>query len=77
MIKEKNTMITVEGVEEFTCIEDAMQYIKGYCNKHTECVPKITTPCRLYDEGTGGCFLCNQVIPADWVIRQEDEDVDV
>lgn len=70
-------MITVEGVEEFSCIEDAMQYIKGYCNKHAYCAPKGTASCRLYDEETGGCFLCNQVIPADWVISQEGEDADV
>lgn len=69
-------MITVEGVEEITCIEDAIQYIKGYCNKHIECSSEGMTPCRLYDEKNGCCFLYNQVVPADWVTK-EDEDADV
>ena len=68
----QKSMIKVEKTGKNTCIEDAMQYIKGYCNKHIECAPEGTASCRLYDEENGCCFLCNQVIPADWTIDGED-----
>lgn len=70
-------MITVEGVEEFTCIEDAMQYIKGYCNKHKSCEQEGKYPCRLYDPARKECFLYAGVVPGDWNIIKDGEDADV
>lgn len=50
-------------------LEEAMVYIKGYCNKHEECQPF----CRLFNENTNQCFLADGAIPADWHIEIEGE----
>ncbi len=52
-----------------TCesLEDAMEYIKGYCSKHKYCEQN----CRLYNEETGQCFISDDAIPCDWVIDKD------
>lgn len=53
-------------------IEEAMEFIKGYCTKHTSCTNK-TSNCRLWDEVAGCCFLGNETVPCDWQIEKEGE----
>lgn len=53
-------------------IEEAMEFIKGYCNKHTSCTNKNGN-CRLWDENSGCCFLGNEIVPCDWQIEKEGE----
>lgn len=52
-------------------IEEAMEYIKGYCNKHKNCEDN----CRLYD-GYSQCFLTDATIPCDWEITKDGVDDD-
>lgn len=52
-------------------LEDAMEYIKGYCSKHRTC---DKDGCRLYNNDTRQCFLYDDAIPCDWVVRTEEED---
>lgn len=54
-------------------IEEAMQYLKGYCNKHPTCEGRSGCGCRLYSSATKQCFLYNSPIPADWEIMTESE----
>ncbi len=51
-------------------LEEAMKYIKGYCNKHTECEPF----CKLFNPNTNQCFLADGSIPADWHIVMEGDE---
>ena len=51
-------------------LEDAMLYIKGYCNKHAECKQY----CRLYNPNTDQCFISDGSIPADWIIVKDGDD---
>ena len=59
----------------FEGIETAIDYIKGYCNKHQNCSER----CRLYDAGDGACMFYDAIAgtPCDWEMpkREEDEDV--
>lgn len=52
-----------------TCksLEDAMEYIKGYCSKHKYCEQN----CRLYNEETDKCFISDDAVPCDWVIDKD------
>lgn len=50
-------------------LEDAMQYIKGYCAKHSDCKE---TNCRLYNEETKQCFINDDTIPCDWEIDKDE-----
>lgn len=45
-------------------IDKAIEYIRGYCDKHTDC-----EKCRLHDDEVG-CFLHNS-IPAEWKTPSE------
>ena len=56
-------------------IEEAMEYIKGYCMKHPYCDINGNV-CRLYEKNTGRCFLCSDIIPADWEIDNGGKDGD-
>ena len=51
-------------------IEECMEYIKGYCNKHAQC-DKIGAECRLYDRYTKQCFITSGSPPCDWEIEKE------
>lgn len=59
----------------FEGIETAIDYIKGYCNKHLNCNER----CRLYDTEDGCCMFFDGCVgtPCDWEMpkREEDEDV--
>lgn len=48
----------------FAGIETAIEYIKGYCNKHLNCSER----CRLYDTEDGCCmfFDGSAGTPCDW-----------
>lgn len=56
-------------------VETAIDYIKGYCNKHQNCSER----CRLYDTEGGACMFYDAYAgtPCDWEMpkREEDEDV--
>lgn len=52
-------------------LEDAMEYIKGYCSKHRTC---DKDGCRLYNNDTRQCFLYDDAIPCDWVVRTEEDE---
>ena len=43
-------------------IVEALEYIQGYCEKHTRCVD-----CKLYDDENNDCTICNRS-PIDWDI---------
>lgn len=60
----------------FEGIEAAIDYVKGYCDKHQNCSER----CRLYDTEDGCCvfFDGGAGTPCDWgglLKRKEDEDV--
>ena len=50
-------------------LEDAMEYIKGYCSKHKKCKDN----CRLYNVNTNQCFLYDDAVPCDWIIEREEQ----
>lgn len=54
-------------------VEAAMEYIKGYCLKHPYCEKNGNTY-RLYEKATGRCFMCSDIIPADWEIDNGGKD---
>ena len=56
-------------MKQMDSLEEAMIYIKGYCNKHSECEPY----CRLFNSNTKQCFLADGAIPADWEIEKEGD----
>lgn len=53
----------------------ALEYVIGYCNKHTNCADG----CKLWDDDRPGCLLPTNTPPCDWepiikaVNEQEDE----
>ena len=47
-------------------VEEAMEYIKGYCLKHFYCEHREDT-CRFFDKDERNCSL-GSIIPADWEI---------
>ena len=47
-------------------LEKAIEYIKGYCNKHDNC-----KNCKLIINETGYCILENKV-PCDWNVNIEE-----
>lgn len=53
-------------------LKDAMEYIKGYCEKH-----KCCNTCRLYrtednaTKGLVGCVLQFEEPPCDWEVPEE------
>ena len=67
-------MITVEAEERTDDLVEALRRIKGYCRKHTECVPQGKKACRLYDEKMNCCFVTNSDVPEDWPLPEEDTD---
>lgn len=61
-------MIEVEVKEKpIESLEDAMDYIAGYCRKHKHC----DEYCRLFNSETGQCFLYDDQPPCDWIITKE------
>lgn len=48
-----------------TRIEKAIEYIKGYCDKHSSC-----EKCRLYSDDNK-CIV--QDIPCDWECKEQTE----
>ena len=50
-------------------LEDAMEYIKGYCSKHKKCKDN----CRLYNVNTNQCFLYDDTVPCDWIVEREEQ----
>ena len=49
-------------------LEKAMEYIKGYCNKHNNC-----KNCKLITQETGYCRLEDKV-PCYWNVNIEESD---
>lgn len=54
-------------------VEECLEYIKGYCNKHKKC-DEIGAECRLYDKTMKQCFLCGGSLPCDWEIEKEENE---
>lgn len=50
-------------------LEKAIEYIKGYCNKHVDC-----DKCKLKVIETGFCKLEDKV-PCDWDVTKESEKI--
>lgn len=56
--------------EVFDSIENALEYVKGYCNKHKTCEGRDGNCCRLYDPTTKLCLFYNSPVPCDWEIER-------
>lgn len=56
-------------------VEEAVEYIKGYCLKHLYCEHREDT-CRFFNKDAGNCLLCSDIIPADWEIDNGGKDGD-
>lgn len=57
-------------------VKVAIDYIKGYCNKHIEC----NESCKLYDIKIEHCIFFDSVAgpPCDWELpKREEEEKDV
>ena len=49
-------------------LEKAMEYIQGYCDKHSNC-----KNCKLITQETGHCRLEDKM-PCDWNVNIEESD---
>lgn len=56
----------------FVTVEMAIEYIKGYCNKHQNCDER----CRLYDTEDGACMFYDAYAgtPCDWDLPKRKEE---
>ena len=57
----------------FKDVETAIDYIKGYCNKHPNCGEH----CRLYDAEDERCMFCDAYeagVPCDWKLPKREEE---
>lgn len=67
---------TILPIRCFFAIDAAIDYIKGYCNKHPNC----SKLCRLYDIEGEHCMFFDTYgilgLPCDWKMpkREEEED---
>lgn len=51
-------------------VVEAIEYIKGYCDKHTRCEDY----CRLFNHETNQCFFLDCSVPCDWAVEDNGQE---